>query len=183
MGAVVRGARFLFVGRLDPESSRAPDWPWAGRVAFPPGETSEEAPQTWFAWVLVSSNNRELGRSRAVFETYRACRESAVRLQVAADRTSAELATDDAHGWYGWLLDLEGETVAVSGRWYQRERESRYSLDKFRSALPLAGMGGGVRQIDGRTVRPVRGGEAGDRGVPLRRVPLQPGPSSAAVSP
>lgn len=93
------------------------------------------------AWRLLGANNRELGRSAAVFHDEDSCW-SAVRqlvTHVAALRTG--LTQDVTTGQWTWRLDAPGGALARSGRGYARQRECRYALDAFRTTAPVALVG------------------------------------------
>ncbi len=126
--------RFMFVSRRGTGAPLAPVWPgaWArDSHGGPP-------PSTWTAWRLVGSNNRELGRSYAVFADLVSCIEALDEFQSRASRLVPVVAPDPGQGTWGWRLDLDGQPVAASGRGYRRQRECLYSLGQFSGALPAA---------------------------------------------
>lgn len=110
--------RFLFVARVVPTPTAAP----------PP-----------VAWRLVGGNNHELGRSFAAFADLAECVAAVGTLQARADELVTEPVVPE-HGpaQWGWRLALDGEVVAMSGRWYRRAREADYSLHQFLAVAPDA---------------------------------------------
>jgi hypothetical protein len=99
------------------------------------------------AWRLVSGNNRELGRSAVYLWGSDACLEAIDSLTRALHRAQPRLSLSPDSGLWGWVLSLDGEPVAMSGRGYYREREARYSLDQFLVAAPAADVSPGVRPV------------------------------------
>lgn len=93
---------------------------------------------SWVAWRLAGGNNRELGRSAAVFADVSACRDAAVLLQRELVRTRRVAAVNDSTGLWGWRVELDGRPVAAAGRLYLRQRECHYSLTQFLAAVPNA---------------------------------------------
>jgi hypothetical protein len=144
---VVRSARFIFLALHDPDRSRSPSW---GRNADPDPARRAGAPAVCFAWLLASPNNRELGRSFRVWDSYAAGRSDVGILQQGVDQLETSMATDTATGMWTWRVTLGDRPVARSGRMYHRERECRYSLRTFLAAVPGAQLVDGVRQVEGR---------------------------------
>lgn len=151
MGLMVR-SRFLYVsteglGRYVPAGERT------GRPvpATPPdraphlrrpdrGERPGEEQPRRVGWRLIGANNRELGRSAAVFESMELCRAAVVRLRegVGAGQVRGLFAMSDTAGTWTWRLELGGHQAAMSGRTYQRQREAQHNLTLFLAAVPLA---------------------------------------------
>jgi len=98
-------------------------------------------------WMLVSPNNRPLGRGTAYQDTYGACRQSVLDLQANCDRVKAVETTVDLTGQWTWRIDLDGEPVAVSSRSYLRARECTYNLERFLEAAPSAQVIAGTRSV------------------------------------
>lgn len=94
------------------------------------------------AWRLVGGNNHELGRSHAAFGDYAACVDAVHLLRVAVDRLDLdiEILAAPAAGQWGWQLTVDGTPVAVSCRWYRRDREADANLAQFLAAVPDAGI-------------------------------------------
>jgi hypothetical protein len=112
----------------------APNWP--GRSGALVGDTGPDG--AWIAWRVAGANSRELGRSARVYPDLRSCQDSIVQMGEGATRGESLVAMDFASGLWGWRLDIDGVTVAVSGRGYRRERECRYNLRQFLSAVASA---------------------------------------------
>ena len=106
--------------------------------------TSRVAPTpdggTGVAWRLVGGNNHELGRSFVAFADADACRAAVHVLKRSVHLLVPEVLTVVGPAQWGWSLALDGETVAVSCRWYRREREGAYNLTQFLAAVPTAAL-------------------------------------------
>jgi hypothetical protein len=96
-------------------------------------------------WILVSPNNRPLGRGTTYHETYGECRQAVLDLQANAERVMPMEMTVERTGQWTWRIDLDGATVAVSSRSYLRARECTYNLERFVAALPNADIVAGTR--------------------------------------
>ncbi|MFD0969093.1 hypothetical protein [Plantactinospora endophytica] len=116
--------------------------------------------------MLISPNNRKLGRGEVGYRTYVECRAAVKRLREQHHRTSALALTDEFTGQWAWRLDLDGETVAISSRSYLRARECNYNLERFLAAVPLAEIVEGTRLVrKGRRVAS-QGDRAAGRAAP-----------------
>jgi hypothetical protein len=67
-----------------------------------------------------------------------AAREAVEELRLALPGLTSGLSPDSRPGRWGWVLRQGTDVAAVSSRWYERQRESRYSLQQFLAAAPLA---------------------------------------------
>jgi hypothetical protein len=131
--------RFLFVAGVELVRS--------GWVQGPSqrGLLGEGGPDgSWVAWRLAGGNNRELGRSAAVFADIAGCRQAAAALRWEIDETTRVVAANDPTGLWGWRLELAGLPVAAAGRLYLRQRECLYNLAQFVAAVPAARLSGHV---------------------------------------
>lgn len=118
--------------------------------AFPPviapGQTAvSDKTNESIVWLLMSPNNRGLGRSRDAFATYVECRADVARLRRDRSRVRPVVFPDDATGRFNWRVDLDGRTVAVSSRSYLRARECDYNLTRFLESVPVAEVADGAR--------------------------------------
>lgn len=98
-----------------------------------------------FIWLLMSSNNRGLGRSGRSYSTYAGCCERVALLREGWDRFQPQTMADDVTGRFEWHVELDGQTVARSSRSYLRARECSYNLARFLEAVPLAHIAEGTR--------------------------------------
>jgi hypothetical protein len=98
-------------------------------------------------WMLVSPNNRQLGRGEAGYGTYAECRAAVLRLREEHRRADAVALTDELTGQWAWRLEIDGQTVAVSSRSYLRSRECNYNLERFMAAIPAADIVEGTRAV------------------------------------
>ena len=87
-------------------------------------------------WRLLGANNRELGRSAAVYVDAEAALESLSRLRNLTG--VAHIVQQPQTGLWAWRLQDEDVLVAHSGRGFRRERECRYNLEQFRDAVASA---------------------------------------------
>jgi hypothetical protein len=103
------------------------------------GQAEQLGPDgAWVAWRLAAGNNRELGRSPAVFPDLTACRHAVARLQDEIGRVVSYTTIDRGTGLWAWRIHLDDRPVAVAARRYHRQRECRYSLAHFLAAVPRA---------------------------------------------
>ncbi|MGI5247375.1 hypothetical protein [Dactylosporangium sp. CA-139066] len=85
----------------------------------------------WYAWRLIGTNNHELGRSALSFPSYRLALDAFAELTEGLDRLVPQAVRDRPTGRWGWRLELDGAAVAISGRWYKRDQDSRLGAAKF----------------------------------------------------
>jgi hypothetical protein len=127
-GIMVQHSRFVFLAAPMPESK---DGDGADGIL----------------WMLVSPNNRPLGRGTTYHETYSSCRQSVLDLQANCERAKPVESTVELTGQWTWRIDLDGEPVAVSSRSYLRARECSYNLERFLEAVPKAEVVAGTRSV------------------------------------
>jgi hypothetical protein len=116
------------------------------------GDTDVDDRET-ISWLLVSSNNRPLGRAAGSYASCDACREDVHRLREEHHRvTSVATLTECGRngGQWTWRAELDGQTIAVATRTYLRHRECEYSRQRFLEAVPASELA--------RTVRSIRSG-------------------------
>jgi len=102
------------------------------------------------SWLLVSSNNRPLGKAAATYPTSEACREYVHRLREQYGRVTSVATLTEAPrpvGQWTWRAELDGATVAVATRTYLRHRECDYSWQRFLEAVPASELAATVRSI------------------------------------
>lgn len=134
-------------------------------VAVPIADAAGEPAGDAIVWLLVSPNNRPLGRSGAPHRTYAGCHEAVLLLRSGYQRLNAQsLAAEDTGQWT-WRVELDGATAAVSSRSYLRMRECHYSLERFLESVPLAEIVSGARSAH-------RGRRPAEQALP--RAPIQP---------
>jgi len=107
-----------------------------------PGQAGAESP--WF-WRLVGANNRELGRMAVGGGGPSDCCEGMGVLRAGLDRAVTRVKPVASADAWGWVLEIDGVPVAVSGRSYMRQRECQYSLAQFLASVPEAGHACGRR--------------------------------------
>jgi len=157
----VQRSRFVFLALPVPDTAA-------------PANQTERVPVEGIVWVLVSPNNRPLGRGTVYHELYGACRDSVEHLKANAGRVLPVETTVERTGQWTWRIELDGEPVAVSSRSYLRARECAYNLGRFMEALPTADIVAGTRSgrrgrqrpeplppVSRRRTEPIRGGLAG----------------------
>jgi len=96
-------------------------------------------------WMLVSPNNRQLGRSASYHDAYADSRQAVLDLQQNLDRVIRLESLVEMTGQWIWRLNLDGHAVAASSRSYFRARECTYNLERFLEAVPQADLVVGVR--------------------------------------
>ncbi|MGI5185829.1 hypothetical protein ACQEVZ_57255 [Dactylosporangium sp. CA-152071] len=114
-------------------------------------------------WMLVSPNNRPLGRAARLFETYGACRDAVLHLRAGFAGASSAVAAVESSGQWVWRVELDGSTVGMSSRSYLRARECHYNLERFLEAVPAAVVVAGTRSVRGG--HPLVLGAGGDTAV------------------
>jgi hypothetical protein len=112
--------------------------------------SSGERTGDWYSWRLIGANNRELGRSARTFGSYPLARGAVRHLQEHADQLVRQTLVDPATGRWGWRLDLDSTAVAVSGRWYERDHDSRLGMAKFITLAREAELADGVVTVHER---------------------------------
>lgn len=93
-------------------------------------------------WRLLAGNNHLLGRCPAGSHSEGACWDSVARLLAKVDEGTLLPAAESLPGRWGWqlVLELNGEreVLAISGRHYARQRESKHNAELFLAAVPSA---------------------------------------------
>ncbi|WP_203989000.1 hypothetical protein [Virgisporangium aurantiacum] len=97
-------------------------------------------------WILVSPNNRPLGRSAVRHDSYPGCHAAVLRVRADIDRGAPVVAVEETGQW-NWQVQLDGEPVAVSSRSYLRVRECNYNLARFLDTVPQAAIVEGARRV------------------------------------
>ncbi|MFU8870454.1 hypothetical protein [Micromonospora sp. SL4-19] len=148
---MVQLARFVFLTVL----------PSAGSQGDSPGGV---------VWMLVSPNNRALGRGAGVHRSYADCRDAVLMLREGGPRCHPLLSNVEETGQWTWRVELDDRQVAGASRSYLRMRECSYNLERFLEALPAAEVVPGTRTV--RRGRWHGGPGEGDTrpGTPVRRV-------------
>jgi hypothetical protein len=101
------------------------------------------------SWMLVSSNNRPLGRSATSFPGSVECRAGVADLRQRYRGIVSVIAPADGTGGWTWRVDLDGTAVAVSTRSYLRHHECDYNRQRFLEAVPEAELASSVRMVRG----------------------------------
>lgn len=97
-----------------------------------------------FSWRLIGANNHVLGRSAGNYTSYPRTRHAVRLLQRNVDRLVSASIVNPSTGRWGWRLDLDNRAVAISGRWYERDQDSREGMDRFLQLLTDAELVDGV---------------------------------------
>ncbi|NUR58282.1 MAG: hypothetical protein HOV87_06245 [Catenulispora sp.] len=111
-----------------------------------PGPVRAGAP----LWRLVGANNRELGRAPGEAEA--ACCVAVADLRAKLPAASARVKVAAPSSSWTWLVECEGEVLAVSGRTYLRQRECQYSLWQFLAAAAVATVAEHAGQLCAREI-------------------------------
>jgi hypothetical protein len=88
-------------------------------------------------WRLLSSNNRDLGRSVLTFPDMRSCQLVVRRLQLMIDKVAVVQLRAGRVDW-SWRVRLDGVDVAVSSRTYQRRIQAESASAVFLGLAPDA---------------------------------------------
>lgn len=115
-------------------------------LALAAGDDTVAAATTW---MLVSPNNRPLGRAARTFDTYGACRDAVLHLREGFAGVRSTVAAAESSGQWVWRAETGGSTVAMSSRSYLRARECHYNLERFLEAVPAALVMAGTRSVRG----------------------------------
>ncbi|WP_238010077.1 hypothetical protein KZZ52_20210 [Dactylosporangium sp. AC04546] len=141
-GGGVQQARFVFLAL-------------AAVAVDDPGAMAEAV-----TWMLVSPNNRPLGRAARTFDSLAASREAVQSLRDGFSALRSTVAAVESSGHWVWRVDLAGAVVGISSRSYLRARECHYNLARFLEAVPAAVVAAGTRSVrGGRPPVPNRGGD------------------------
>lgn len=147
MAAPVR----FFVHLLPPSSAPAwLGWPlaapvpeWARSVdtreplavtAGAPRRQSSQPQGGWYAWRLMTANNRELARSVLRFAAPDLCRQAVREVQAASARLVLSTVSDPLTGQFSWRGELDGTAVAA-GKHYEQEQNARSAAKRFLDAV------------------------------------------------
>jgi hypothetical protein len=79
------------------------------------------------------------------------CRTAVERVRRQAGDLVPVVVADAGTGRWSWRLELDGVAVAVAARPYQRQREGKYNLTRFLSALQdaaLSDLGPTTRRVE-----------------------------------
>lgn len=123
----------------------------------PVSQQRPEGGQKPVGWRLIGANNRELGRSAEAFDNVTTCQASVNGLRERVGEARGFLTMSDMTGSWTWRLEIEGRSVAVAGRSYQRHRECQYNLAQFLAAVPVAQLAVGVPSRPRARALPLRG--------------------------
>ena len=162
MAAPVR----FFVHLLPPSS--APNWlGWSLAAPLPAWATSADAgeplvvtdgvsrphlPQRqpgWYAWRLMTANNRELARSVFRFAGPDLCRQAVWEVQASSTRLAVSTVSDPMTGQFTWRGELDG-TPIVAGKQYEQEQTARSAAKRFLDAVVKAEVTDVVRGLRDR---------------------------------
>lgn len=139
--ATKRTTRFIYVSDATaPSSTRHTDNPTAPR----------------YGWRVIAANNRPLGRSASVFDSYESCRTAAelLRDEVDKDRATSAVHFNNSRGHWTWSVTVDETPVAVCVHPYLRRIECVRALRQFVEAV-AAGVPSaeGVRLFGTRALR------------------------------
>jgi hypothetical protein len=98
-------------------------------------------------WMLVSPNNRRLGRAAQRIDEFEVCRERVMLLRQRHADLKSVTSTAEPHGHWAWRVELDGAVAAVSTRSYLRQRECDYNLRRFLEAVPEADVATTTRTV------------------------------------
>jgi uncharacterized protein YegP (UPF0339 family) len=102
------------------------------------GELAGTAPNGWYAWRLMASNNRRLARSVTSFTSRPDAVDAIGQLRSGLANIQPHVLTDPENGSWGWRAERDGVPVATCPHWYERERDCRRGFGRFVDAVELA---------------------------------------------
>jgi hypothetical protein len=152
--------------RVNPVSRRSTRFIFVSDATAPTaGRQSSTAAEPRYGWRVIAANNRPLGRSATVFDTYQDCREAAAALHDRVSETSSSVLFNTTRGHWTWTVALDARPVAVCVHPYLRRIECARALRQFTDAVSA-----GVPSADGLRLfgeRALRGYDAPatDRGA------------------
>jgi hypothetical protein len=164
-------APLRFLVHLLPTSA-APTW-MGWPLAAPVPATIVDAPRPatvpaavstgWYAWRLITPNNRELARSVFRFAAPDLCRRAVREMQSGAARIDISTVADPLTGQFSWRGELDGLPVAA-GKRYEYEQGARYATRKFLDVVAGAEVTDVIRGLrDRRSPAPSRPALEGER--------------------
>lgn len=127
-----------------PEKLEKPEPPAAA-----PRHRGRQMPGGWYAWRLMTANNRELARSVHRFAGPDLCREAVRTVQNGSGRLLVSTIPDPMTGDFSWRGELDGVPVAA-GKRYEHEQTARYAAKRFLDAVADAEVTDMVRALRDR---------------------------------
>ena len=103
----------------------------------------------WYAWRLMTANNRELARSVFRFTDPDLCRQAAREVQAGSARLVLGTYSDPVTGDFSWRGELDGRPVAA-GKHYEQEQTARHAAQRFLDAVAEAEITDVVRALRNR---------------------------------
>jgi hypothetical protein len=91
----------------------------------------------WFAWRLLSANNRELGRSYNTFPDTLACAQAVAVLRIRIGDAEPAIVAGLRTGWWHWEVTVDGVAIAISPRSFTRQRECEHNLEQFLAGVDV----------------------------------------------
>lgn len=98
----------------------------------------DEVAGGWYAWRLMSSNNRRLASGVTSFATRLLVVDAIETVRADAERLTSVLCIDPTNGAWRWHAEIDGVAVAAGPHRYERERDCRGGFAKFAAALARA---------------------------------------------
>ena len=131
--------------RTTPVSRRSTRFIFVSDATAPTaGRQSAAQPDPHYGWRVIAANNRPLGRSATVFDSYEDCREAAAALHERIEETSSSVLFNSTRGLWTWTVSLDARPVAVCVHPYLRRIECARALRQFTDAVSA-----GVPSADG----------------------------------
>jgi hypothetical protein len=89
-------------------------------------------------WRLLSPNNRQLGRSADVFDDLAACVRAVDLFLAGLDHAEPLVTRQMFPVRWTWRVFEGSSVVAMSGRWFESQRQAIRTLDNFLASAGLA---------------------------------------------
>jgi len=116
-------ARFIFISDSRPQSS------W---------QDGSRSDRQRVGWRVIAANNRPLGRSARVFDSYALAVNDAAALRSHVDGLTSTVTLDASAGHWSWQCRFNGLDVACCVHEYKRRVECARSLEHFLLAVRAA---------------------------------------------
>lgn len=151
--------------RTEPAARRTTRFIFVSDATAPTaGRQSSSTVDPHYGWRVIAANNRPLGRSAGVFDSYAACRDAATELHDRIGDTTSSVLFNTVRGHWTWAVTLDARPVAVCVHPYLRRIECVRALRQFTGAV-AAGVpaADGLRLFGERALRGYEPPEGGGR--------------------
>lgn len=89
-------------------------------------------------WRLLASNNREVGRSFLLYDSFHRAQAHVTQIQAEPDALAVSLVRMQRTGARGWVITFEDSPVMMCSRWYDSVSTGITAAEGALAALPNA---------------------------------------------